>query len=132
MVAGPRHRQRIGSGSVCRKAHRPIAGLRADKGVAIRDIAINSHADFTPDKINLTDLDVSAPDGRFHGAAKLNELKRVSVKGQISGVTIAEVGRMAARGNRVFERDAQRPGAIGWAGYAFGTRRSQRQRQSWI
>ena len=73
--------------------HKGLAG----QDIEVRDIAVNSHADFTPDKINLTDLDVSAPDGRFRGAAQLDELKRVSAKGEIDGVTIAEVGRLAGR-----------------------------------
>ncbi len=67
------------------------------KGVAVRDVALSSQADITPDRINLTDLDLSAPDGRFHGVAELNELKRLSAKGEIAGVTIAEVGRLARR-----------------------------------
>jgi translocation and assembly module TamB len=66
-------------------------------GVEVRDIAVNSHADITPDKINLTDLDVSAPGGRFRGAGELNELKRLSAKGEIEGLSIAEVGRLAGR-----------------------------------
>jgi translocation and assembly module TamB len=67
------------------------------KGVEVQDIAISSHAAVTPDNFNLTDLQVSAPGGRFRGAAQMNELKGLSVKGQIDGVTIAEVGRLAAR-----------------------------------
>ncbi len=54
-------------------------------------------ADFTLDKINLTDLQLSSPDGRFHGTVRLNELERISVKGEMEEVTIAEVGRLAAR-----------------------------------
>ena len=67
------------------------------QGVKLRNIAINSYAEFTPNKINLTDLHVSAPAGSFRGSAQLTELKRVSVKGEIEGVTITEVGRMAGR-----------------------------------
>ncbi len=67
------------------------------QGVAIQNIGVSSNADFTLDKINLTDLQLSSPDGRFHGTARLNEFKRISVKGQMEGVTIAEVGRLAAR-----------------------------------
>ncbi len=66
-------------------------------GVALRNIAISSNADFTPDKVNLTDLQLSSPDGRFRGAAQMTELKHVTVKGDMEGVTIAEVGRLAAR-----------------------------------
>ncbi len=69
----------------------------AQRQVEVRDIAVSSNADITPDKIALRDLDVSAPDGRFHGDIALNEHKHVSVKGQIGGVTIAEVGRLARR-----------------------------------
>ncbi len=43
----------------------------------MRDVALSSQADITPDRINLTDLDLSAPDGRFHGAAELNELQAI-------------------------------------------------------
>jgi translocation and assembly module TamB len=67
------------------------------KGVAVRDVALRSNADLTPERINLTDLELSAPVGRFHGAAELNELDRMNVKGEIAGVTIAEVGRLASR-----------------------------------
>jgi translocation and assembly module TamB len=67
------------------------------QGVEVRDIAVSSHADITPDEISLTDLDLSAPDGRFRGAGELNEFKRLRVKGEIAGVTIAEVGRLATR-----------------------------------
>lgn len=67
------------------------------RNVEVRDIAFNSHADITPEKINLTNLQVSAPAGSFRGAAYLNGLQRVSVKGDIAGLTIAEVGRLAGR-----------------------------------
>lgn len=63
----------------------------------IRDVDITSHADLTPDKVNLTDLRLSAPGGRFQGIAQIDNLKRVSAKGEMEGVTIAEVGRLAAR-----------------------------------
>ncbi len=58
---------------------------------------MSSYADITPDKINLMDLQLSAPDGNFRGAAQIAALKRIAVKGQISGVTIAEVGKLAGR-----------------------------------
>jgi translocation and assembly module TamB len=67
------------------------------QGVAIQNVAVSSYADFTPDKFDLTDLQLSSPDGRFHGTARLSELKRFNVKGEMDGVTIAEVGRLAAR-----------------------------------
>ncbi|MGA2879166.1 MAG: translocation/assembly module TamB domain-containing protein [Bryobacteraceae bacterium] len=67
------------------------------QGLGMHDIAMSSNADLTPDKINLTDLQLSAPDGTFRGVAQITELKRIAVKGQIDGVTIAEVGRLTAR-----------------------------------
>jgi translocation and assembly module TamB len=67
------------------------------QGVEVGNIAVSSYADITPDKIDLTDLQLSAPTGGFRGAVQMNDLKRVSVKGEIEGVTIAEVGRLAAR-----------------------------------
>jgi translocation and assembly module TamB len=67
------------------------------QGVAIQNVAISSFADFTPDQINLTGLNVSSPHGTFRGTAQMSDLKRVSVQGEIGGVTIAEVGRLAAR-----------------------------------
>ena len=67
------------------------------QGIAVRDIAMSSYADMTPDKINLMELRLSSPDGSFQGAAQVDELKRVMVKGQIAGVTIAEVGKLAGR-----------------------------------
>jgi translocation and assembly module TamB len=67
------------------------------QGVEIQNIAVSSYADFTTDKINLTDLQLSSAVGGFRGAARMTELKGVSVKGAIEGVTIAEVGRLAAR-----------------------------------
>jgi translocation and assembly module TamB len=68
-----------------------------NKGVELQDIAVNSHADITPDKIDLTDLQLTAPSGNFRGVAYIAEFKRVSAKGEISGVSIAEVGRLAGR-----------------------------------
>jgi translocation and assembly module TamB len=65
--------------------------------VAVRDASMTANADITPNKFNLTNLRVSTPDGTFRGAAQMSELKRINVKGEIEGVTIAEVGRLAAR-----------------------------------
>ncbi len=67
------------------------------QGVEVGGIALSSNVDFTPDTINLTALQLSAPEGSFRGAAQIGYLKRVSAKGEIEGVTIAEVGRLAAR-----------------------------------
>jgi translocation and assembly module TamB len=69
----------------------------AYKGIQVQNVAMSSRADFTPDKITLTDLQLSAPDGHFRGAAQMNDLKGVTVKGEIQGVTISEVGRLAGR-----------------------------------
>ncbi|MGP0070694.1 MAG: translocation/assembly module TamB domain-containing protein [Bryobacteraceae bacterium] len=69
----------------------------AGQNIAVRDISMTASADITPDKFNLTNLLVFTPEGTFRGAAQMSELKRIIVKGEIEGVTIAEVGRMAAR-----------------------------------
>ncbi len=71
------------------------------QGVEIENIALSSHADFTPDMINLTDLQLSSPDGRFRGAARMDDLKRLSVKGEIAGVTHRGSGPPGWRGKPV-------------------------------
>ena len=67
------------------------------KGVEIRDIAINSTADFTPNKITLAGLQLSGPEGRFHGSTQVIDRRHVSLKGDIEGVTIATLGRLVNR-----------------------------------
>jgi translocation and assembly module TamB len=67
------------------------------QGLAMQNISIDSHADFTPDKAGLTDLQLYTPAGNFRGAAQLSELKQLTVHGDIDGLTIAEAGRLAGR-----------------------------------
>jgi translocation and assembly module TamB len=67
------------------------------KGVAIQNVALSSFADFTPDKLSLTALNVAYPGGTFRGTAQMSDLKRVGVQGEIGGVSIAEAGRLAGR-----------------------------------
>lgn len=67
------------------------------KSIQIRNVALDSNADITPETVNLTGLRLSSPDGAFRGSAEVKDGKRVSLKGQVDGVTIAELGRWAAR-----------------------------------
>ena len=67
------------------------------KGVEIRNVALSSQADFTPDKFNLTNLQISSPDGSFRGATQIVVAQGLSLKGAIDGVTIAEIGRLTGR-----------------------------------
>lgn len=69
----------------------------AQKGVEIRNVALSSEADFIPDKFNLTNLQISSPDGSFRGATQIAVAQGISLKGSIDGVTIAEIGRLTGR-----------------------------------
>jgi translocation and assembly module TamB len=66
-------------------------------GIHLQDIALRSSADITPDKIDLTDLQLSTAAGDFRGEAQVSELQQLSVQGSLQGLTIAELGRLAAR-----------------------------------
>jgi translocation and assembly module TamB len=67
------------------------------RGVRVRDVAMSSHLDLTPDQFTLTDLQLSAPAGRFRGAAQAFDFKRVTATGAIESVSIVEAGRLAGR-----------------------------------
>lgn len=67
------------------------------KGIQIRNVALDSNADITPEKVTLTGLRLSSPDGSFRGSAEVNDGKHVALNGQVDGLTIAELGRWAAR-----------------------------------
>ena len=66
-------------------------------GIRIHNAALDSDADITPEKVDLTGLRISSAEGNFRGSAQLNDEKRLSAKGQIEGVTIAEAGGWAGR-----------------------------------
>lgn len=72
-------------------------GTYAQRGVEIGNFAMTAHADFTPYRIDLTNVQLSSPDGRFRGTAQLSELGRTDIKGEIDGVSIAQLGRVAGR-----------------------------------
>ena len=67
------------------------------QGVEVSGISVATHADLSPSSIRLLDLDVSTPQGRFHGTAQVAAFQRLTVQGAIDGVSIAEVGRLAGR-----------------------------------
>jgi translocation and assembly module TamB len=97
MVARPRHSRRIGHRSVYWKAHRALPGLRSPgprHPEHRSEFARRFHSgQDQPDRISTCPL----PTAASVDAAQLDDLKRVSVKGEIDGVTIAEVGRLAGR-----------------------------------
>lgn len=66
----------------------------AHGATAVHDVSVTSYADLTPDQMHLTNLQLSSPEGRFRGSARIAELKRVSAEGEIEGLTIAEIGRL--------------------------------------
>jgi translocation and assembly module TamB len=71
------------------------------QGVQISGISLATRADVSPNGIRLADLDLSTPQGRFHGTAQVAAFQRVtpgvSVTGAIDGVSIGEVGRLTGR-----------------------------------
>ncbi len=66
-------------------------------GIQIHNVALASSADITPEKLSLTDLRLSSPEGAFRGFATVIDGKHVALKGQVDGMTIAEAGRWAAK-----------------------------------
>ena len=132
MVPGPRHRRWIVHRSVYRTGSPGALWATFTRASRSENIAVSSYADFTPDKINLTDLQLSSPDGHFHGAAQMDDFKRVSVKGEIEGVTIAEVGRLAARETGSLNGTLSGPVQLDGQVTPSGLGGSQRQRRRWI
>jgi translocation and assembly module TamB len=95
------------------------------KAIQIQNVALDSNADITPEKINLTDLRLSSPEGVFRGSAQVDDGKHMAMKGQVDGVTIAEVGRWAERNTGAlagtFSGPMQLEGEITPAGGLAGT-----------
>ena len=75
------------------------------QGVEISNISVAAYADLSPNNMRLGKLDLSTPNGRFHGTALVagwervtpSTSPRISVQGTIDGVSIGEVGRLASR-----------------------------------
>jgi translocation and assembly module TamB len=67
------------------------------QGVEISNIAVATDADVSPNNIRLSKLDLSTPNGRFHGTAQVGALRRVTLQGAVDGVSIGEIGRLAGR-----------------------------------
>jgi translocation and assembly module TamB len=67
------------------------------QGVEVSGISVATHADVSPNGIRFPDLDVSTPQGRFHGTAQVAAFQRLTVQGVVDGVPIGEVGRLAGR-----------------------------------
>jgi translocation and assembly module TamB len=67
------------------------------QNVEIPGISMGAYADVNPDIASFTNLDISTPQGRFHGTAQVTGLERLAVQGAIDGLSIAELGRLAGR-----------------------------------
>jgi translocation and assembly module TamB len=71
------------------------------QGVEISNIAVAADADVSPNNIRLPKLDLSTPNGHFHGTAQVgmtpSTSPRATVQGTIDGVSIGEIGRLAGR-----------------------------------
>jgi translocation and assembly module TamB len=77
----------------------------AHQRVEVTGISFATHTDLSPESIRFPDLDLSTPQGHFHGTALLAGFQRltprtpqrVTVRGAIDGVSVSEVGRLAGR-----------------------------------
>ncbi len=75
------------------------------RSVETSGISLAARGDVSSDGIRLPDLDISMPQGHFHGMAQVAGFERVaprttprvSMQGAIDGLTIGEVGRLAGR-----------------------------------
>jgi translocation and assembly module TamB len=64
---------------------------------AIQGIALGSHVEMTPHKIELPDLELSALNGRFKGTVRVLDFKRLAVNGTAQDLPLVEVGRLGRR-----------------------------------
>jgi translocation and assembly module TamB len=71
------------------------------QNVEIAGISLAAYADANSKNISLSNLDLSMPNGHFHGTAQVTGFERaaprVTVQGAIDGLSIAELGRLAGR-----------------------------------
>jgi len=67
------------------------------ENVEISGMSFAANADASSKIISLSGLDVSTPNGHFHGTAQVAAFQRLTVKGAIDGVPVGEIGRMAGR-----------------------------------
>jgi translocation and assembly module TamB len=71
------------------------------QNVEISGISLAAYADVGSNIIRLSNLDLSGPNGRFHGTAQVAPLNRanprLTVQGSIDGLSIGELGRLAGR-----------------------------------
>ena len=65
--------------------------------VAIRDVAAASRLALTPEKIRLTDLNIAALHGNFHGSAEISDFHRVAITGTAQGFALRELAELGGR-----------------------------------
>ena len=73
-------------------------GLGLDyQDVAIRDLALASNVELTPEKLRLPDLNASALGGRFRGSVELDDFKKLAVKGTAEGFALRKLAQLNGR-----------------------------------
>jgi translocation and assembly module TamB len=81
-----------------------IEGKLTGRGLAythqattVKNIALESRVQVTPEKINLRDLDLSALNGHFRGEAQLAGYKKLTLKGSAQGFSLQELATLGQR-----------------------------------
>ncbi len=69
----------------------------AHSGLAVRNVAVTSRLDMTPERISLTDLQLFALHGRFKGSAHVDDFKRFSVEGTATDFSLKELAQLGER-----------------------------------
>ncbi len=67
------------------------------KDVAVRNIAVSSRLEMTPDRISLASLDVAALNGHFRGSAQVQEFKKLHVQGTAEGFSLRDLANLGGR-----------------------------------
>ena len=67
------------------------------QNVEISGISLAAYADVNSKIASFSNLDISTPQGRFHGTAQVTGFERLALEGAIDGLSIAELGRLAGR-----------------------------------
>jgi len=65
--------------------------------LAVKNIALSSRVEMTPEKISLPDLQLAALHGQFRGSAQLLNFQRLSVNGIVSNFELKEIATLGQR-----------------------------------
>ncbi len=65
--------------------------------VAVRDIAVASKLELSPAKLRLTNLDLSALNGHFRGAAELSDFHKLAITGEAHGFALRDLAALGKR-----------------------------------